>query len=177
VDFNTDILRPNHVYTVLVSYACHQTHPSYWSWFDYINNMWRGLQIMKGSHYAFPPTSCLILYSNHLLYKCSWKKLISSDILKIIRNVSEVQVTGKHVMSLFFSTLWTSNKCGLHFVFCYPRMSVPNVNGNLLIVYPVTIVKLPLYVYHLLLKPDPIYHNHDYVVLLSLTSCTSSLQV
>ena len=60
-------------------------------------------------------------------------QLISSDILKIIRDVFEVNVKVYNKWHPFHFKFVDVYKRGLEFMYCYPYISVPNIHENLLL--------------------------------------------
>jgi len=59
--------------------------------------------------------------------------LISSDILKIIRNVVEVHVNGYNSEILVILCSRMCNTRGIEFVYCYPYIPVPSIHENMLL--------------------------------------------
>jgi len=59
--------------------------------------------------------------------------LVSSDVLKIIRNVVEVHVNVYNSEIRVILSPWMCNKRGIEFVYCYPYLSVPNIHENVLL--------------------------------------------
>ena len=51
----------NPVCTYPVSRTCHMPSPSHFSWFDYPNNIWWAVQIIKLLIMYFPPLSCYLV--------------------------------------------------------------------------------------------------------------------